>query len=155
MKELLEYRQKMIERLKQATEEFCLICGQVQDAYAPLAEGEWNVHQIASHVTHVHLEVYSWRARRTVDEDNPIFQNYDGEAWMAESYDEKEPLGPMLDSFHAQVNSFTDWLQALSSEAWSRESQHETLGPGFTTQLWVERALAHIEEHLDSVRKAA
>ncbi len=155
MKELLEYRQKMIERLKQATEEFCLICGQVQDAYAPLSTGEWNVHQIASHVTHVHSEVYSWRARRTVEEDNPIFQNYDEKVWMAESYDDKEPLGPMLDSFNAQVSSFADWLQALPSEAWSRESQHETLGSGFTAQLWVERALAHIEEHLDTVRKTA
>lgn len=154
MKELLDYREKMIARLKQTAEEFCHLCAQVPDAYAPLAEGEWNVHQIASHVHNTNQEVYELRARRTVEEDRPTFQNYDGDAWMAESYDSKKPLRLMLDSFYAQVSSFADWLKTLPVAAWSRESQHETLGSGFTTQLWVERGLAHIEEHLDSVRKA-
>jgi hypothetical protein len=29
------------------------------------------------------------------------------------------------------------------------------MGGGFTTQIWSERALAHIEEHLAAVRKIA
>ncbi|SRR6266508_3727248 len=155
MKELLEYREKMIERLKQAADEFCIACKQVPDAYATLPGSEWNVHQIASHLHNAHGQVHDLRARRTVAEDNPIFQNYDAEAWMAKHYDDRKPLDSILDGFNAQVSSFVEWLQLLPVEAWSRESQHETLGSGFTTQIWVERALAHIEEHLDTVRKTA
>ena len=44
-------------------------------------------------------------------------------------------------------------LRALPAEAWSRESRHATMGSGFTLQTWVERGLAHIEEHVETVRK--
>jgi hypothetical protein len=44
-------------------------------------------------------------------------------------------------------------LRGLPQEAWSRESRHEALGGGLTMQLWVERSLAHIEEHLQAVKK--
>jgi len=32
-------------------------------------------------------------------------------------------------------------------------SRHTTLGSGLTLQSWVEKDLAHIEEHLETVRK--
>jgi len=44
-------------------------------------------------------------------------------------------------------------LRQLPTEAWSRVSCHEKLGENLTLQLWVERALAHVEEHLETVRK--
>jgi hypothetical protein len=43
-------------------------------------------------------------------------------------------------------------LGRLPAEAWSRESRHATFGGGFTLQTWVERDLAHIEEHLKVVQ---
>jgi t-SNARE complex subunit (syntaxin) len=73
---------------------------------------------------------------------------------MSTHYDRAEPLAKILDEFTASVNELVQFLEPLSGEAWSRESRHETLGGGFTTQVWVERGLAHIEEHLASVRKA-
>jgi hypothetical protein len=42
-------------------------------------------------------------------------------------------------------------LRAAPPEAWSRPSRHETYGAGFTAQTWVERSLAHIEEHLKAI----
>jgi hypothetical protein len=38
-------------------------------------------------------------------------------------------------------------------EAWSRTSRHTTFGSGFTLQTWVERDLAHIQEHLKAVKQ--
>jgi len=154
MKELLEYRTNLIDKLATAAKEFRAACIAVQDPYAPLEEGGWNVHQVAVHTRDVDKLVYGLRARRTTLEDNPEFQNFDGIAYMAEHYDAGEPLDELLDGFVVSVQYLTENLRALPSEAWSRESRHATLGGGFTLQTWVERDLAHIKEHLESVKKS-
>ena len=152
MKELDEYRANLIERLVSAAGEFRDACLAVQDPFAPLEDG-WNVHQIAVHTRDVNLLVYGLRARRTAEEDDPEFQNFDGDAYMMEHYDADEPLPQLLDGFAANVETLAAILKGLPAEAWSRESRHSTLGGGFTLQTWVERNLAHIEEHLQTVKK--
>jgi hypothetical protein len=44
-------------------------------------------------------------------------------------------------------------LSGAPREVWSRESRHPELGGGLTLQFWVERSLAHIEEHLTAVKR--
>ena len=61
--------------------------------------------------------------------------------------------GRILDEFSSNVEGLCKTLRDLPQEAWSRESRHETLSGELTLQLWVERSLAHIEEHLQAVRK--
>ena len=155
MKELNEYRANLIKRLVFSTREFCDACLAVQDPFAPLGEDGWNIHQIAVHTRDVNQLVYGMRARKTAEEDNPEFQNFDGDAHMAEHYNAGEPLQELLDRFAADVNALAVMLRDLPAEAWSRESRHTTLGSGFTLQTWVERDLAHIEEHLKTVKKGA
>ena len=154
MKELSEYRTKLIDKLATAAKDFRAACLAVKDPYAPLEEGEWNVHQVAIHTRDVDKLVYGLRARRTALEANPEFQNFDGIAYMEEHYDAGEPLDELLDGFVVSVQYLTENLRALPSEAWSRESRHATLGGGFTLQTWVERDLAHIKEHLETVKKS-
>lgn len=153
MKELLEYRTSLIERLVSVTEEFCSACLAAKDVFAPLAEGEWNVHKIAVHVRDVDSLVYGLRARRTVMEDNPEFQIFDGESYMQEHYSASETLDQILDELRGNVRVLANMLRELPTDAWSRESRHATLGNGFTLQSWVERDLAHIEEHMEVVKK--
>lgn len=119
----------------------------------PLADGEWNVHQIAVHVRDVDKLVYGLRIHRTAAEDNPKFQSFDGETYMAEHYSATEPLPQVLDDLQGNVRSLASMLRELPTESWSRESRHATLGNGFTLQSWVERDLAHIEEHMEAVKK--
>lgn len=153
MKELKEYRKSLMEKLEDAAKAFRAECLAVQDPYAPLAEDGWNVHQIAVHTRDVNELVYGSRARRTALEDNPEFQNFDGEAYMAEHYDSKESLSEVLNGFVANVEALIELLRALPLEGWSRLSSHSTLGSGLTLQTWVEKNLAHIEEHLATVKK--
>jgi hypothetical protein len=153
MKELTEYRARLLERLVAAAEEFRAECLAVKDPHAPLEEGGWNVHQVAVHTRDVDKLVYGARARKTAEEDNPEFQNFDGDAYMAQHYDAGESLTDLLDGFVESVRALTEMLRALPAEAWSRVSRHAMLGSGFTLQTWVERDLAHIEEHLGTVRK--
>jgi len=154
MKELLEYRRKLLEKLVSTAAEFRAACLAVKDPYAPLAEGGWNVHQVAVHTRDVDKLVYGLRARRTAQEENPEFQNFDGEAHMAEHYDASESLKGMLDGFVENVEALAEMLRGWPVGAWSRESRHATLGNCFTLQTWVEKNLAHIEKHLETVKKA-
>ena len=155
MKELLAYRTNLIDKLGTAAKDFRAACLAVKDPYTPLEEGGWNIHQVAVHTRDVDKLVYGLRAQRTALENNPEFQNFDGEAYMAEHYDASEHLDELLDGFVVSVQDLAENLRALPSEAWSRESRHTTLGSGFTMQTWVERDLAHIQEHLETVKKSS
>lgn len=153
MKELMEYRVKMLERLDEAVKEFCAACESFNDPFTK-ADGDWTVHQIAAHARDVDQFVYGMRIRRTMSEENPLFQNFDGNAWMAEHYRSDEPLAKILKELSASIQDLHLALTAMPVEGWSRESSHESMGGGMTLQVWVERSLAHIEEHLQTLKKS-
>ncbi len=155
MNQLLEYRAKLVDQLEAAPEEFRQACLAVADQFKPLDQDGWNVHQIASHTRDVDEKVYGMRIRGTAAQDNPIFPDFDGEVWMAEHYDKEEPLASILDELSASVKETVSLLREMPPEGWSRESAHEVYGGGFFLQTWVERGLAHIHEHADTLKKAA
>lgn len=150
MKELLEYRVFLVNRFCQAAEEFREACKSLDPSMK--FEGEWTLHQIAAHVRALNHLVYEKRVREIIVEDNPLFENFDPEAWMMSHYEPEEPLKDILDEFKANVDALCETLSALPVEAWSRESRHETIGDKLPLQLWVERNLAHIEEHLKEIK---
>ncbi|MEO5887422.1 MAG: DinB family protein [Anaerolineales bacterium] len=154
MKELSEYRRNLIEKLAGAARDFRAACLAITDAYAPWGAGEWNAHQVAVHTRDIDKLVYGLRSRRTAEEENPEFRSFDGDEYMAEHYDAGESLDGLLNGFVENVEALTNILRALPDEAWARESRHATLGSGFTLQTWVERNLAHIEEHMEIMKKA-
>ena len=153
MKELEEYRMSLMLRLEEAAKAFRTETLAVKDPYASLDKEGWNVHQIAAHTRDVDKLVYGLRARQTAVEDHPEFPNFDGEAYMAAHYDSNESLSELLNGFVENVEALIELLRALPGEGWSRVSSHSTLGSGLTLQSWVEKDLAHIEEHLETVKK--
>lgn len=152
MKELYEYRQRLLERVLERAGEFRSAVEAVADPRSPREAGGWNAHQLAVHVRDVAVNVYGMRVRRTSTESNPEFQNFDADEWMAAHYNPDEPLGKVLDEFSADVYALVNMLRNSPQEVWSRESRHAMYGSGFTLQTWVERGLGHIEEHLQTVR---
>lgn len=154
MKELNEYRTSLINKLVVTAREFQTACLAVKNPFTPLGEGSWNVHQIAAHTRDVDQLVYGMRAHRTAQEDNPVFENFDGDLYTREHYSADESLSSILDGFVKNVETLADRLRTLPPEAWSRVSRHAKLGNGFTLQTWVERDLAHMEEHLETVKQA-
>lgn len=155
MKELNEYRAKLLKRLVEAAHEFREACLVTADALTPFEAGGWNVHQLAAHTRDVEQLVYGVRARRTMLEDNPGFANFDSETHAREHYAPAEPLTAIVDELVQHTESLAGQLSALPPEAWARVSSHEKLGHGLTLQLWVERGLAHIEEHLATIKQGS
>lgn len=140
------------ETMLAAAETFRAACLAVADDKAPLEADGWNLHQLAAHTRDVEIFVYGMRMRRTVEEENPEFQDFDAEAWMAEHYDPNEPLIDLLDQFFKSVQQAADWLETLPTEAWARKSRHVMAsGEIFTLEDWVERNIAHIGEHLETI----
>jgi len=149
MKELLDYRQKLLARLESSAMQFVSACRE-RGAAAAGVDGAWNIHQLAAHTRDVEFFVYGLRIEKTLQEDNPLFPNFDADAWMAEHYQPAEPLEQILSQFLAHVQALCQTLRAAPPEVWSRVSRHAAQGGDLTLQLWAERSLAHIEEHLQS-----
>lgn len=152
MKELMEYREKLVGRLQETAGEFCIACASVRDPFTKLGDG-WDLHQTASHTRDVQKLVYGMRISQTLSEENPRFEGFDADKWMAEHYNPQEPLAEILQELENHVVELCDVLRGLPNEAWSRVSAHDELGGGLTLQLWVERSLAHINEHLVDVKR--
>jgi len=152
---MTEDRSKFTHQLEAAVEKFRAACLVVDDPLEPIGEGGWNTHQLAAHTRDVDKVVYGMRIHRTAEEEKPEFKDFDADAWMATNYNADEPLASILDELSASVKQTTSILQALPQSAWNRESRHEAYGDVCTLQIWVERGLAHIEEHLVTLQKAA
>ena len=151
MKELIEYREKLLDRLEELAREFVEIC-KTRDPFTQVTGSDWNIHQFAVHVRDVDKFVYGERIRRTLSEDNPVFKSFDADVWMESHYKKDEPFEQVLDEFLKSVIEARKMLDGVPIEAWSRVSSHESIGGDLTLQLWVERSLAHIEEHLKAVK---
>lgn len=152
MKELLEYRVKLVDRLEEAAQEFYDVCNAINDPFMKV-EDEWTVHQIVWHTRDVEKLIYGARIRRTLDEENPEFKSFDADAWMTKNYNTEESLADISNAFLLNIKDLCKLLSGLPREAWSRVSRHETIGGELTLQLWAERSLAHIEEHLKTLKK--
>ncbi|HEY2979719.1 MAG TPA: DinB family protein [Anaerolineales bacterium] len=152
MEELLAYRRQLVDRMEKSVEKFCAAVRAAAGA-APSGEG-WNVHQLAVHTRDGDKLVYGLRVYRTAQEPNPLFEDFDQDAWMAAQYDANEPLEHVLEDLSGSVHKLAAWLREAPAEAWSRESRHAVMGSGFTMQTWAERGLAHLEGHLEEIERA-
>lgn len=151
MKELLEYREKLIARVAEATKEFCLACEAFANPFEKV--DEWSVHQIAAHTRDVEKLIYGERVRKTLHEEYPQFTSFDVDAWAKNQYNKDEPLNKILIDLDTSVSDLCNILKNLKREDWSRLSSHQSAGNEMTLQVWVERGLAHIEEHLKTLKK--
>ncbi len=115
MRELDEYREKLLKRLSDAVMEFCSACLAAAEPFAPI-DGGWNVHQIAVHTRDTDRLVYGVRARRTLSEQNPRFENFNGDAYMTAHYDPGEPLADVLEGLAASMYGLVALTRAAAGE---------------------------------------
>jgi hypothetical protein len=147
MEELLDYRQRMLDKLVGVSGRVEQVIVEMDNFFQPFEGGTWSLHQILAHMRDVNLQVYLPRLHRILDEDKPVFENFDGEAWMAKYYQREESMEKISRELGDGCTLTATWLRNLPNHAWNRPGKHPTLGE-HSLQWWVEQTLSHLEEHL-------
>ncbi len=124
----------------------------IPDPFTPIKPGEWNLHQIVCHMRDTNAQVYLPRLKRILNEHNPVFENFDGEKWMAEHYDATENISDIVRDFADGCEEIAAMLEDLPDCDWERTGTHTALGTN-SLEWWAERTLNHIDELLRQERE--
>ena len=149
MEELRAYRERLLGRHgAQVLELRAALAGfPAQRLTSPASDGGWSAHQLAAHVRDVEIQAYIPRVHRLLAEVDPLLADFEAEAFMAEHYDPAEPVSQIVDDIDRARQGLRAELPIDKAWAWSRTGRHPALGVR-SVQAWVERAVAHFDEHL-------
>ncbi len=153
MKELLAYREQLLARWAAVVDDLrrLLLACPAERLHRPLEAGGWTPHQIAAHLRDVEAQALWPRIERILQAEEPTLPNFDEQRWMQQRYDPDEPLAAILDEYGALRVREVTRLREAPPAAWNRGGRHPWFGRR-TLLWWVERSLAHAEEHLAQLR---
>ncbi len=102
------------------------------------------------HLRAAEAEAFAPRLRRILEDDQPELADFDEGAWMAEHYEPEEPVQAILHAWQQVRRESARRLDGIPAQAWSRSGRHVYWGER-TLLWWVERSLAHADEHRDQL----
>ncbi len=155
MENLYEYRKRMLARFQAIVDDLEQAIDALSQAgwYRPLEPGGWSAHQVLVHLRDADAHAYLPRLLRILAEDTPFVEDFDDGSWMAGHYNPEEPIAAILAECRELRSREIACLERMSMDGWSRMGRH----PGWglrSIQWWVERSLAHSEEHLRQIRQS-
>ena len=145
---LLDTYQAQVDGLRQALQ------SRAGDEHHPLEPGGWSPHQVAWHVRAVETQAYLPRLERLLTEDHATLQDFDGEGWMARHYTPDEAWERIVDELQTARRMMRRRLEISPDGVWSRVGRHSYWGSR-TLMWWVERSIAHLDEHIAHVSASA
>ncbi|MFP3855288.1 MAG: DinB family protein, partial [Anaerolineales bacterium] len=92
------------------------------------------------------------RLRLIMNEDQPALPNWDEAAWMAQTYDNSEALGPELESWHKAREGLAQKFSELELSNWNRSGSHPLRGER-TLLWWLEYCVHHTRDHWLQLQK--
>ncbi len=155
MKQLLEYRALLLDRLARQSAELAEAITIVPAAgqhQRRVADG-YTLHQILAHIRDLELLAFVPRLRRLLMEDHPVLDAFPSHHWSEADYQPDEATGKILNDFAQAREAALALLRLLPPEGWNRAGFHPPSGPR-TAQWWAERMYVHAQEHLDEMRQA-
>ena len=107
--------------------------------------GEWSTHQHVSHLLHTERLIHQDRVRRMLDEDNPVFPDWDELAHMRDHYSTNRDVAELAEAFREERERTFELCKTLTPEQWGRRG---TWPAGEVDVAWAaERAVAHALDH--------
>ena len=114
----------------------------------PYRDGGWTVRQVVHHVGDSHSHAYL-RFKLLLAEDHPTIKTYDQDVW-ATLPDSRLPIESSLRLVDGLHEKWTEFLQSLPADAWSRTGFHPERGDVTMDDL-LEIYSGHGEHHVGQI----
>jgi uncharacterized damage-inducible protein DinB len=110
-------------------------------------EGEWSMKEVMAHLLKVERDVFLPRLRRTLEEERPVFDSFDPDAWAAERDHRAGRFEDDLSAFTAVRRHTVVFLEGLPAGAGERVAVSAYFGP-VTLAQYATHVVDHDLEHL-------
>jgi hypothetical protein len=149
MEELFAYRQELLSALEQDVTLLARAEAGIssKDWYRTLSGDQPTPHYTLSRLWVEESRDYSVNIHRILDEDLPLLEALDTQAWMAAHYDPDIPAHLIIEDFAALRKWELGVLCGLPPASWSRNARHPHWGV-HTLQWWVELQRDYSHQHL-------
>jgi hypothetical protein len=119
------------------------------------APDRWSICEVLNHLTDVENLAVGLRAKRVVEEDRPLFVDYDRDARYAAGAYANDDGERALEKFHEARKASLAWLEEMKPSDWKRKGKHPAVGEVDLTQLlslWAFHDLSHIRQVTELVK---
>lgn len=146
-------RQTLIRQLRKFP---LLLAAEVKDLTAeqmttPYLAGEWTVAQNVHHLADSHMHSFI-RMKLILSEDRPTFRTYDQDIWATLPDGTGAEVLNTLELLTSLHRRWTDLLEALPEEAWSRVGVHPVDGD-ITLAGMLQNYVQHGNDHIDQIQR--
>jgi len=147
---------ELLEQTPIVIEKILYIATQEQLHWKP-AMDRWSISEVLAHLVEVE-RVFRERARKMVEEENPVLESYDqNAAYQAGKYSVGKASEHLRDFCHERDRSVS-WLRYLPAKAAARTARHSKIGAITLNQLlheWAFHDLGHIRQISELLRARA
>lgn len=113
---------------------------------------KWSIGEIVVHLRDVEREVFQTRIRRTVTEENPVFEYFDQNHVAEERNYREQDAREALAEFRELRQKTTDFLGSVPSHMWDRVGVHPHRGPSTLEEQITYQIKNHDMTHLVQIK---
>jgi hypothetical protein len=137
-----------------ALENLCALATPENLRFKPSPE-RWSICEVLNHLTEVETRVTGSRARRILEEEMPLFVDYDRDARYAEGAYKNDDGELALENFQKARAASLRWLEEIRPSDWKRRGRHHVVGEVELSQLlnlWAFHDLSHMRQIAELVK---
>ena len=148
-----EERRAMIDRIRSLPDDLAACVSGLTDEQLTThyLEGEWTAAQNVHHVADSHMNSYI-RFKLVLAEDRPPLKPYDQDVWADMPDATRADVRSSLALLHGLHTRWTEMLDGLTDEQWSRTGYHPEHGDQ-TLEDMLELYARHGHGHIDQITK--
>jgi len=119
------------------------------------APDRWSICEVLNHLTDVEKLSLGLRAKRILEEELPLFVDYDNQARYREGAYGNDDGERALERFRQTRKGSLAWLEKIQPADWKRRGMHHVVGEVELSQilsLWAFHDLGHIRQVAELVK---
>ncbi len=140
-----------------ALENLCALTTPERLLWKP-SRDRWSICQVLNHLIDVENLAVGLRAKRTFEEEMPLFVDYDQKARDAAGVYANDDGVRALANFRKAREASLAWLEKVKPSDWKRRGMHPAVGEVDFTQLmnlWAFHDLSHVRQATELVKAAS